>query len=60
MGPRIKLGGQDHRLTDTRLGALGEELVEVSGADRHHVAHPLHAQHRSVFAARGIECTAYL
>jgi hypothetical protein len=58
MGRRIEPGGQDHRLTDTRLGALGEELVEVSGADRHHVGHPLHAQHRSVRGARGIEFTA--
>ena len=44
VGPGIQSGGQDHRLTDTRGGGVGEQPVEMACADRHSLGRPLQVE----------------
>ena len=44
IGAGVQPGGQDHRLTDTGGRGIGEQPVEVPGADRHALRRALHAE----------------
>jgi hypothetical protein len=44
IGLRVEAGRQDDGLADARCRRVGEEAVEVSGAHRHSLSHPLRAE----------------
>ena len=44
VGPGIQSGGQNHRLPHTRGGRVGEQPVEMPGADSHSLCRALHAE----------------